>query len=252
MSAAGGPGSSVDWRTFFDTQAETYEENPFTHHTDAEVEFFLRLFALPKGASILDVGCGTGRHARALAARGYEVVGVDLSPRMIEVARQRAEGTGAQFVVGDAREFDLGRTFDSAICLCEGGIGLLSPGESAEAHDGAIFANIAKHLVPNAPFLLTALNGYAPLRKMTMEHVMAGSFDPATMRSRYEDTWDLPSGETTMRIEERLFIAPEVAALLHRAGFRTERVLGGTAGHWGMRPLDLDEVEAMFVSRRRA
>ncbi|RYG66614.1 class I SAM-dependent methyltransferase, partial [bacterium] len=203
------------------------------------------------GASVLDVGCGTGRHARELAGRGYKVTGIDLAPAMIDVAQRLGEGSGAEFLVGDARDFDLGRTFDAAICLCEGGVGLLNTGESAEAHDGAIFANIARHLAPNAPFLLTMLNGYAPLRKLTMEHVMAGGFDPATMRSRYDDVWDLPTGETPIRIEERLFIAPEVAALLHRAGFRTERVLGGTAGHWALRPLDLDEIEAMFVCRRR-
>ncbi|RYG75598.1 class I SAM-dependent methyltransferase [bacterium] len=244
--------ATVDWRAFFDAQAETYEENPFTGHTAAEVDFFLKLFPLPRGASLLDVGCGTGRHARELSRRGYRVVGIDLSPKMIEVAR-RLDGEGkVEFLVGDARDSDLGRTFDAALCLCEGGVGLLNTGESAEAHDGAIFANSARHLVSNAPFLLTMLNGYAPLRKLTMEHVMAGGFDPATMRSRYDDVWDLPTGETPIRIEERLFIAPEVAALLHRAGFRTERVLGGTAGHWGLRPLDLDEIEAMFVCRRRA
>lgn len=244
--------ATADWGAFFDAQAETYEENPFTGHTAAEVEFFLRLFPLARGASVLDVGCGTGRHARELARRGYSVVGLDLAPRMVEVARRLGQGSGAEFVVGDARSFDLGRTFDAAICLCEGGVGLLDTGESAEAHDGAIFASIARHLVPNAPFLLTMLNGYAPLRKLTMEHVMAGGFDPATMRSRYDDVWDLPTGETPIRIEERLFIAPEVAALLHRAGFRTERVLGGSAGHWALRPLDLDEIEAMYVCRRRA
>lgn len=242
---------TVDWRAFFDAQAATYEENPFTHHTEAEVDFFLRLFPLPKGASILDVGCGTGRHARSLAERGYQVLGVDISPKMIETATTLSAASGAEFAVADARALDLGRTFDAAVSLCEGGVGLLDIGESAEAHDGAIFASIARHLLPNAPFLLTMLNGYAPLRKLTMEHVMAGGFDPATMRSRYDDVWGLPSGETPIRIEERLFIAPEVTGLLHRAGFRTERVLGGTAGHWALRPLDLDEIEAMYVCRRR-
>ena len=242
---------TVDWRAFFDGQAETYEQNGFASNSEAEVEFFLRLFALPRGASILDVGCGTGRHARLLAAKGYRVLGVDLSPGMIAQAEALSAGSGAEFQVADARTLDLGRTFDAAICLCEGGVGLLETGESAEAHDGAIFASIARHLAPNAPFLMTTLNGYAPIRKFTMEHVMGGAFDPATMRSRYDDVWDLPSGETPIRIEERLFIAPEVVALLDRAGLRTERVLGGTAGHWGLRPLDLDEIEAMFVCRRK-
>jgi SAM-dependent methyltransferase len=66
--------------------------------------------------SVLDIGCGTGGHALLLAERGYEVVGVDLSPAMLERARKKAAAAGReiQFVEGDARSFDIGRTFDVA------------------------------------------------------------------------------------------------------------------------------------------
>lgn len=52
---------------------------------------------------VADLGCGPGAHALALARRGYEVVGVDGSPRMVEVARARAarDGVGARFDVHD-------------------------------------------------------------------------------------------------------------------------------------------------------
>ena len=46
-------------------------------------------------AEILDVATGRGRHARALARRGYRVTGLDLSPRAIETARTRAAAEGA-------------------------------------------------------------------------------------------------------------------------------------------------------------
>ena len=66
--------------------------------------------------SVLDIGCGTGGHAVLLAERGYDVVGVDLSPDMLARARAKAEAAGRsiEFVEGDARSFDVGRTFDVA------------------------------------------------------------------------------------------------------------------------------------------
>ena len=52
---------------------------------------------------VADLGCGPGAHALALARRGYDVTGVDGSPRMVEAARTRAarEGVGATFAVHD-------------------------------------------------------------------------------------------------------------------------------------------------------
>ena len=63
----------------------------------------LLLGALPPGARLLDLCCGTGQLAGMLAARGYRVSGRDISPRMLAFARRNA--LGAEFVVGDARTF---------------------------------------------------------------------------------------------------------------------------------------------------
>jgi len=68
--------------------------------------------------SVLDVGCGTGEHALYLAERGHAVVGVDLSPRAIELAEAKARerGSPAVFEVWDALRVDeLGRPFDTAL-----------------------------------------------------------------------------------------------------------------------------------------
>src|SRR5688572_15172544 len=98
---------------------------------------------------------------------------------MLGVASSKASAAGVEveWVNADARELELGRTFDSAICLCEGAVGLIEKGEDAEAHDLSIFRSIARHLKPNAPFLLTCLNGYSIIRQMKDEHVADGRFD---------------------------------------------------------------------------
>ncbi len=60
--------------------------------------------ALPREASVADLGCGPGHVARYLAERtGANAVGVDLSPKMIELARARFAGDNLDYVVGDMR-----------------------------------------------------------------------------------------------------------------------------------------------------
>jgi cyclopropane fatty-acyl-phospholipid synthase-like methyltransferase len=67
---------------------------------------------------VLDAGCGSGEHALLAAARGADVVGVDVSPRAIERARRKAgeRGIAVRFEVADAlRLGELGLTFDTVI-----------------------------------------------------------------------------------------------------------------------------------------
>ena len=68
------------------------------------------------GTRVLDVGCGVGRWSRLLAARGADVLGVDLSPTMIAQAQQRAAAEGVdgrcRFQVRDLATLDVGERFD--------------------------------------------------------------------------------------------------------------------------------------------
>jgi glycine/sarcosine N-methyltransferase len=70
---------------------------------------------------VLDAACGTGQHALALAQSGYQVVGADLSPKMIEraVANARAQGAPAEFLVAGFGELQarVGDGFDAVLCL---------------------------------------------------------------------------------------------------------------------------------------
>ncbi len=63
-------------------------------------------------ATVLELGCGTGRVAAPLAQSGLEVVGVDVSPAMLEIARERAGALPLTLVQGDMRTLELGRRFD--------------------------------------------------------------------------------------------------------------------------------------------
>jgi 2-polyprenyl-3-methyl-5-hydroxy-6-metoxy-1,4-benzoquinol methylase len=240
------------WKEFFDAHAPHYEKNAFTGWTSTEVSFLLKLWRLPAGSTVLDIGCGTGRHSVEFARRGYRVTGVDLSTGMLEQAKLAAEEAGVEveWIQADATQFARENAFDAAICLCEGAFGLVNPNEEPVAHDLAILRNVCGSLKPRAPFVLTALNGYATIRRMGDAEVEKGIFDPATMVTAYVDEWDLPEGKRTMLLRERRFIAPELVAMLRHVGFEVEHVWGGTAGEWGKRPIKLDEIEAMYVCRK--
>ncbi|HMK49640.1 MAG TPA: methyltransferase domain-containing protein [Thermodesulfovibrionales bacterium] len=70
-----------------------------------------------KPRSILDLGCGTGGHALILAQRGYRVTGIDRSSPMLEIARSKAKGKGAEFIKGDITKLRLNRKFDAVISM---------------------------------------------------------------------------------------------------------------------------------------
>ncbi len=76
-----------EWEEFFDREGDYYLQEPFTKHTKKEIDFLLEEFKLPKGAKILDMGCGVGRHSIELAKRGYRVTGIDISQKMLEKAK---------------------------------------------------------------------------------------------------------------------------------------------------------------------
>jgi ubiquinone/menaquinone biosynthesis C-methylase UbiE len=73
------------------------------------------------GKRVLDVGCGVGRWSRRMAARGAEVVGVDLSPTMIAEANRRATAQTlnerCRFIVQDVSELDLGERYDLVLAV---------------------------------------------------------------------------------------------------------------------------------------
>lgn len=257
------------WRAFFDQHAPHYLKNPFAQATVAEVDFILELFSPLPGSTVLDIGCGVGRHSVELALRGFNVTGIDLSPGMLKQARTYATDAGLMvldqpiwelesvppnsvcFVEANAVNFRTdGFLFDLGLCLCEGGFGLLEHSEDPVSHDLGILKTAFQALRPNAGFLLTAMNGYATIRHMKDEDVEAGAFDPASMVANYQNEFVLPEGTQTLQIHERLFIPPELIALLRHAGFEVLHLWGGTAGEWGRRNLKLDEVEMMAVCRK--
>lgn len=104
-----------------------------------EVEFLVRLPQLEGGSgTVLDAGCGSGRVARELAAREFEVVGVDVEPSMIDAARQR--DPHLEWHVVDLADVDLDRPFD--VVVMAGNVPLFTP----PGTHAAVVAGCARHV----------------------------------------------------------------------------------------------------------
>ncbi|MDF1501153.1 MAG: class I SAM-dependent methyltransferase [Anaerolineales bacterium] len=166
-------GSENPWKIFFDQHAPEYMQEVFTKNTTEEIEFLLEELSLPVGSHILDVGCGTGRHAVELARHGFRVTGVDLSSGMLEEARKAAElaGVSVNWIQSDATMMQLEEPADGVICLCEGAFGLIgTPGEVL-THERAILQAIHRSMKPGAKLILNAPNGLAIIRAATTEQL---------------------------------------------------------------------------------
>jgi SAM-dependent methyltransferase len=69
----------------------------------------------PGAETILDVGCGTGEHARHLADASYRVDGIDIEPAFVRLAREKHPA--GRFTHADMTDFDLGERYDAILCL---------------------------------------------------------------------------------------------------------------------------------------
>ncbi|HET9957131.1 MAG TPA: class I SAM-dependent methyltransferase [Polyangiaceae bacterium] len=130
----------------------------------------------PGAKTVLDLGCGTGRHAQLLAGHGYELVGVDRSTEMLNVARQNASAAGGaartEFLEGDVRSVRLGRTFDVVVSLFH-----VMSYQNSNADLRAALATMRTHLAPGGLFIFDCWYGPAVL-----------SLKPSTRILRLEDS----------------------------------------------------------------
>jgi SAM-dependent methyltransferase len=147
---------------FFDNDYLELEPQPSARTTKREVDFAIACFNLAQGARILDLCCGVGRHTLDLAARGYEVVGLDLSRAMLErsVQESRARKLAVDFVHGDVRSLAFRRLFDGVLFWGT------SFGYFRDVENALVLRKVAQALRPGGRVLLQIANRDFVLRDL--------------------------------------------------------------------------------------
>ena len=228
-----------------------YEDTLRGEDTPRQVDFVERALGLEPRARLLDLGCGHGRHANELARRGYRVIGVDLVPGFLEVARAEAarDGLTVDFVDGDVRALALEGLIDHAVCLFDA-FGFLD-----DEGNAAFLQAVHASLRPGGGLLLDLRN----------RDWVARSILPVTVLDKGDDmmvdrhVFDAESGRLVDRrtyvrdgrvrhvsFSVRLYACSEITALLGSCGFAVERVWGG----WDGAPLSLAKNRMLLQARR--
>jgi SAM-dependent methyltransferase len=216
----------------------------FTMGTEQEVAFLVDALGLHPGSRVLDVGCGPGRHSLALARGGMDVVGIDLSPDFVGLARDAAaaDQLPARFEVMDVRELAYEREFDAVVCLCQGGFGLLGG-----VDDEAVFARFAAALTPGGRLACTAFSSYFVVRHLEERD----TFDPATGVNHERATLrDEAGNERDFDLWTTCFTAREVRLLALGAGLVVDGVHGVTPGRYARTAVTLDDPELLLLASR--
>jgi len=240
------------WEDFFDKHAPYYMQNVFTKNTEAEIKFLLEELNLPAGSSILDIGCGTGRHSVELAKHGFRMTGVDLSSGMLAEAQKAARQAGVEidWVHSNALDYKAPEKFEAALCLCEGAMALLDPDEDPHEHDLTILNNIHKSLKPRGKFILTTLNALEKMARYLKGELNADNFNLYSMVETEKIPIETAEGVREYLTREKGYTVGELKLMLRLTGFKVGNVWGGTAGSWNRQPLSPQEIEIMVTAEK--
>jgi len=203
---------------------------------EEQVDKVVRLAGF-QGGSILDLCCGPGRFSVLLAQKGFSVTGVDLSPFLLQKARERAASAGAEveWVRSDMRDFVRDKAFDLALSL------FTSLGYFQDKKDDLkVLGNMFHSLRPGG-ICLVDVNGKERVARSlqpTIGEVMEdGSLmiqRPVVLDdwTRLRNEWTIVQGEKakTFRFDLFIYSGQELKEMIEEAGFAAVKLYGSFDG----------------------
>jgi ubiquinone/menaquinone biosynthesis C-methylase UbiE len=214
------------WQTFFSgIVLDMWQQAIPEPYTRAEADFISSLLRLRAGASILDAPCGEGRIARELAAKGYQLSGVDMAQDFLEIARTKAKQRHLTiaFEQGDVRSLRFADDFDGAVCWGN------SFGYFDDAGNTAMLQSLARALKPGSRLVLDASSNAESRLPNFREREWAkigdvlfleeNEFDHAQGRMITHYTFVREGKEETRTGSHRIYTYREICRMLKDAGF---------------------------------
>ena len=220
------------WEEVFNEDYFRIMERLSPSQAQSEADWIEHALGVEAGASILDVGCGSGRQAVELAKRRYEVMGVDLSVAMLTRAAEAAQERGASvaFTQCDMAAMEFTEGYDAAYCVGS------SFGFFDDARNAEVARRIHKALKPHGTFLLAVLNRDHTIQRQPAMAWFEGdgcvcmeesSFNFITSRLNVKRTMIFDDGrQREFEYSIRLYSLHELGQVLHEAGFRILEVSG--------------------------
>jgi SAM-dependent methyltransferase len=196
--------------------------------TAAEIAFIARLLPLPDFADVLDLCCGSGRHALPLAARGYRVTGVDRAAPALAQARQEAarRGLAARFIQADMADPDAAPgPFGAALSLWQ------SFGYGDTAANAALLRSVRDRLAPRGRLLLDIYHaGFFAAPRGARRFEQGGRAITETRAldgDRLAVTLDYGADAPADRFDWQVFTPETIGALAAACGLRTVLACAG-------------------------
>ena len=249
------------YQQLFENYGRKYEGECYVQGTLGECDFIERELGGDTSKTILDIGCGTGRHAVELARRGYSVTGIDLSESMLAVAKEKAAkaGLSVDFRRCDARALPFKAEFDAAIMLCEGAFPLMETDEM----NFQILQNAARALKPGGTFIFTTLNGLFPLFHSVKDFLESAAADPAvaahghsfdlmTFRDQSAlECLDDDGNKLELKTNERWYVPAEITWLLNSLGFTQIDIFAAKLGAYSRDDkLTTEDFEMLVIAQK--
>jgi 2-polyprenyl-3-methyl-5-hydroxy-6-metoxy-1,4-benzoquinol methylase len=247
------------YEQLFENYAKNYDKESFTQGTIGEVNFIEQEINFDKRKTILDIGCGTGRHAVELAKRGYTVTGVDLSDAQLNRAKQKASEAGVKvnFTKKDARKLEYEKSFDVVIMICEGAFSLMETDEM----NFQILENAKNALKENGKFIFTCLSALFPLYHSVKDFLNENSYEPVIKELSFDlETFrehstlefvDDSSKKKTITCNERFFAPSEITWYLKSLKFQKINIFGCEIGKFTReKKLTTDDFEMLVIAER--
>lgn len=249
------------YESLFENYGQKYDNETFTQGTLGECDFIEKELKFDKLLKLIDVGCGTGRHAIELSKRGYAVTGIDLSESQLTLAREKAKSNNLKidFLKQDARNLPFNNEFDVAIMLCEGGFPLMETDEM----NYEILKNVTKSLKEQGKFIFTTLNGLFPLYHSVEEFCnsttengnatyRSSTFDLMTFRDfNITEVEDDSGNKKTLECNERYYVPGEITWLLKSLGYRAIDIFGAKLGAFSRNDkLTTEDFEMLVIAEK--